>query len=89
MDSEPAQPEAQPAPIALNAQTEFARNEAGPSKPAAPAQKSGKRPEKPVVPLEPISEVLLRRVTTIREGDNVLLRLPSDSVKAIVASKDG
>jgi hypothetical protein len=40
-------------------------------------------------PREPLEDVLLRRVTTIKEGDNVLLRLPSDSVKAVVASKDG
>ena len=40
-------------------------------------------------PLEPMEDILFRRVTTIKEGDNVLLRLPSDSVKAVVASKDG
>lgn len=39
--------------------------------------------------LEPMSEVMLRRTTKIQEGDNVLLKLPSDSVKAVVASKDG
>ena len=38
---------------------------------------------------EPLDDVLLRRVTTIKEGDNVLLRLPSDSVKAVVALKNG
>jgi tRNA (adenine-N(1)-)-methyltransferase non-catalytic subunit len=37
----------------------------------------------------PLSESLLRRVCTIKEGDNVLLRMPSDMVKAVVASKDG
>jgi len=37
----------------------------------------------------PLSESLLRRVSTIKEGDNVLLRMPSDMVKAVVASKDG
>lgn len=41
---------------------------------------------KPVVSLE---ESLLQRVSTIKQGDNVLLRLPSDTVKAVVASKDG
>lgn len=49
-----------------------------------------KRPRKaPEEPKEPLSEVLLRRLTTIKEGDNVLLRLPSDSIKAVVASRDG
>lgn len=38
---------------------------------------------------EPLSEVMFRRLTTIKEGDNVLLRLPSDQVKAVVAAKDG
>jgi tRNA (adenine-N(1)-)-methyltransferase non-catalytic subunit len=33
--------------------------------------------------------VLRRRLTVIQEGDNVLLRLPSDSIKAVVASKQG
>jgi tRNA (adenine-N(1)-)-methyltransferase non-catalytic subunit len=37
----------------------------------------------------PLSESLLQRVSTIKEGDNVLLRMPSDMVKAVVASKDG
>lgn len=50
---------------------------------------SSKRPPKPSVPLEPMDEILLRRLTTIKEGDNVLLKLPSDTVKAVVASKDG
>lgn len=40
-------------------------------------------------PQEPLEEVLRRRLTVIKEGDNVLLRLPSDTVKAVVASKDG
>ena len=38
---------------------------------------------------EPMEDILLRRITTIKEGDNVLLRLPSDAIKAVVASKDG
>jgi len=37
----------------------------------------------------PLAESLLQRVSTIKEGDNVLLRMPSDMVKAVVASKDG
>jgi tRNA (adenine-N(1)-)-methyltransferase non-catalytic subunit len=36
-----------------------------------------------------MSEVMLRRLTTIQKGDNVLLKLPSDSVKAVVASETG
>ncbi|ODN83027.1 hypothetical protein L202_01253 [Cryptococcus amylolentus CBS 6039] len=35
-------------------------------------------------PQEPLSEVMFRRVTRIKEGDNVMLRLPSDLVKSIV-----
>jgi tRNA (adenine-N(1)-)-methyltransferase non-catalytic subunit len=44
-------------------------------------------PEK--LPLEPMEDILRRRVTTIKEGDNVLLKLPSEAIKAVVASKDG
>jgi tRNA (adenine-N(1)-)-methyltransferase non-catalytic subunit len=36
-----------------------------------------------------LHDSLLQRVSTIKEGDNVLLRMPSDMVKAVVASKDG
>lgn len=39
--------------------------------------------------LLPMDEISLKRLTVIKEGDNVLLRLPSDQVKAVVASKDG
>lgn len=39
--------------------------------------------------LPPLHETMLQRVSTIKEGDNVLLRMPSDMVKAVVASKDG
>lgn len=48
----------------------------------------GRRNE-PTEPLEPLDDVLHRRLTIIKEGDNVLLRLPSDAIKAVVASKDG
>lgn len=41
---------------------------------------------KPQLSLE---DSLLQRVSTIKEGDNVLLRLPSDMVKAVVASEHG
>jgi tRNA (adenine-N(1)-)-methyltransferase non-catalytic subunit len=40
-------------------------------------------------PQEPLTDVLHRRVTVIREGDNVLLKMPSDAVKTIVASSRG
>jgi len=44
---------------------------------------------KPTPQAIPLSDSLLQRVSTIKEGDNVLLRMPSDMVKAVVASKDG
>ncbi|RSH84275.1 tRNA (adenine(58)-N(1))-methyltransferase non-catalytic subunit trm6 [Apiotrichum porosum] len=47
------------------------------------------RKPKDAGPLEPLDEILRRRLTVIKEGDNVLLKLPSDSIKAVVASKDG
>lgn len=47
------------------------------------------RPPRVPEPLEPLDEVLRRRLTVIKEGDNVLLKLPSDTIKAVVASKDG
>ncbi|OCF43283.1 tRNA (adenine-N(1)-)-methyltransferase non-catalytic subunit TRM6 [Kwoniella heveanensis CBS 569] len=40
-------------------------------------------------PKEPLSEVVLRRLTKIKEGDSVLLRLPSDAIKSVTAHKDG
>lgn len=49
-------------------------------------ESSNPKPKSPAIPL---SESLLQRVSTIKEGDNVLLRMPSDMVKAVVASKDG
>ena len=57
--------------------------------PELPVASSSKRPQKASVPLEPLEDILHQRVSTIREGDNVLLRLPSDAIKAVVASKDG
>jgi tRNA (adenine-N(1)-)-methyltransferase non-catalytic subunit len=64
------------------------------SDPAEPSSSTGgaKRPHdrsEPSAPLLPMEEVLRRRLTVIQEGDNVLLRLPSDSIKAVVASKQG
>lgn len=54
---------------------------------------AGSHPKKrkPMVEEElvPMDEVMLKRLTVIKEGDNVLLRLPSDQVKAVVATKDG
>jgi hypothetical protein len=49
------------------------------------ATKPLKTPDPPL----PLSELSLRRLTRIKEGDSVLLRLPSDAVKAVVASPDG
>ena len=46
-------------------------------------------PQKVDEPLEPLEDVLRSRLTTIKEGDNVLLRLPSDTIKAVVASSEG
>ncbi|WVW80830.1 hypothetical protein I302_102819 [Kwoniella bestiolae CBS 10118] len=40
-------------------------------------------------PLEPLSEVILRRLTRIKEGDTVMLRLPSDAIKVITVEKNG
>jgi tRNA (adenine-N(1)-)-methyltransferase non-catalytic subunit len=59
---------------------------------AAPANDSTPKngeSSKPTPQAVPLSESLLQRVSTIKEGDNVLLRMPSDMVKAVVASKDG
>ncbi|BEI96979.1 hypothetical protein CcaverHIS631_0205680 [Cutaneotrichosporon cavernicola] len=61
--------------------------------PAQPEASSSRTPHprkgKDDEPQEPLEDVLRRRTTIIQEGDNVLLRLPSDTVKAVVASKDG
>lgn len=66
--------------------------------PAVPADAPGastsndhkrKRMPEPVIDDTPLDEVLRRRLATIKEGDNVLLRLASDSVKAVVASRHG
>lgn len=104
MDDIPAAPiSAVPMREDAGPQADMVHSEAGPSNsvvnegevpsanaPAVAAQTGKKRQtETPNVPLQPLSETMLRRVTTIKEGDNVLLRLPSDSVKAVVASKEG
>lgn len=49
---------------------------------------STKRPRKAIESSEPLTEVILRRLTTIKEGDTVLLRLPSDLVKSVVVQGD-
>jgi tRNA (adenine58-N1)-methyltransferase non-catalytic subunit len=59
--------------------------EAGPSNPKPPRQKFKKKRLSP----EELEEKLRLRVTTMKEGDNVLLRLPSDAIKAVVVSKHG
>lgn len=54
------------------------------------AQTQTHRPAKRPAPTPAELEASLhQRVTTIKEGDNVLLRLPSDQIKAVVASRDG
>lgn len=47
------------------------------------------RRKKDLEPQEPIEDVIHRRLTVIKEGDNVLLRLPSDTIKSVVVTKDG
>lgn len=49
---------------------------------------SAKRPRKVLEPSEPLTEVILGRLTKIKEGDTVLLRLPSDLVKSVVVLRD-
>lgn len=49
---------------------------------------SAKRPRKTLESSEPITEVILRRLTKIKEGDTVLLRLPNDLVKSVVVQGD-
>ncbi|WVO17302.1 tRNA (adenine(58)-N(1))-methyltransferase non-catalytic subunit TRM6 [Cryptococcus depauperatus] len=46
------------------------------------------RVRKNMEPQEPLSEIMYRRLTRIKEGDTVLLRLPSDLVKSVVVQKD-
>ena len=55
---------------------------AGPSRPA-------RRPAKAVPTQDDILESLRLRTTRIKAGDHVLLRLPSETVKAVVASYEG
>ncbi|WWC92299.1 uncharacterized protein L201_007253 [Kwoniella dendrophila CBS 6074] len=40
-------------------------------------------------PKEPLSEVILRRLTRISDGDTVMLKLPSDAIKVVTIQKDG
>jgi tRNA (adenine-N(1)-)-methyltransferase non-catalytic subunit len=64
--------------------------EASSSTTPQPAAESKNKRQKPPPPTaEEIETSLIRRVTTIKEGDNVLLRLPSDAIKAVVASREG
>ena len=60
-----------------------------PTSPRRSEQSRRKGPKAPEEPVESLEESLDRRVIRIKEGDNVLVRLPSDTVKAVVASKDG
>lgn len=80
--AESAQVDVQTAPPAPEATPATADSIPGPS---TPKHQRPKQQE----PLEPLEDLLHRRVTRIKEGDNVLLRMPSDAIKAVVASKDG
>ena len=82
MDAGPSTSEEVPAVPLGDVQPPAEGPTAGPS-----TQKRPRRPDPEDE--EPMSELLLRRVTRIKEGDNVLLRLPSDSIKAVVAAKEG
>lgn len=97
MSDAPPQVPAAEEPLATAVPTPATESiEAGPSRTSDPsAEASSSKPQKqprvkppPPTPAE-IEASLLRRVTAIKEGDNVLLRLPSDAIKAVVASKDG
>ncbi|OCF78658.1 tRNA (adenine-N(1)-)-methyltransferase non-catalytic subunit TRM6 [Kwoniella mangroviensis CBS 8886] len=50
---------------------------------------SNKRKTEDDEPKEPLSEVILRRLTRIKEGDTVMLKLPSDAIKVITVEKNG
>lgn len=80
--AELAQVDSQMAPPASEVTTATADSIPGPS---TPKHHRPKQQE----PLEPLEDLVHRRVTRIKEGDNVLLRMPSDAIKAVVASKDG
>ncbi|WWC72581.1 uncharacterized protein I206_106543 [Kwoniella pini CBS 10737] len=40
-------------------------------------------------PKEPLTEVILRRLTKMKEGDTVMLKLPSDAIKVVTIEKNG
>ncbi|WVQ70752.1 hypothetical protein IAR50_000274 [Cryptococcus sp. DSM 104548] len=63
------------------------QEEAAPAPPAEGSKRSNTAPV-PDEPQEPLSEVMFRRVTRIKEGDNVMLRLPSDLIKSIIVDKE-
>jgi hypothetical protein len=75
---------AAPPPLSPPAAGTTGQAEAGPST----ARPRGRQVKRAILPDE-LYELCRKRVTTIKEGDNVLLRMPSDSVKAVVASKEG
>ncbi|WVQ95674.1 hypothetical protein IAU59_002772 [Kwoniella sp. CBS 9459] len=60
-----------------------------PAKPFVPGSHPKRRKGGDDGPKEPLSEVILRRLTKIKERDSVLLRLPSDAIKVVTAHKDG
>ncbi|WVQ85808.1 hypothetical protein IAT38_007976 [Cryptococcus sp. DSM 104549] len=96
---QPAAPVAEPMDVDVALETPAAPEPTaapdGPPEAAAPAANgstsnphTAKRARKDPGPQEPLSEVILRRLTRIKEGDTVLLRLPSDMVKPVVVQKD-
>lgn len=74
-----------PAPVADGEPSTSAAAGEGEGSSSAPHHRRKKDQE----PQEPIEDVVHRRLTVIKEGDNVLLRLPSDTIKSVVVQKDG
>ena len=55
----------------------------------SPSQEPSKGPDGAQTLTEDLQDLLRGRVTRIKEGDNVLLRTPSDVIKAVVVSREG
>lgn len=85
--------EAVAAPAAEGSASASAAGEASSSTAVGEGEGSTSAPQhrrkKDLEPQEPIEDVIHRRLTVIKEGDNVLLRLPSDTIKSVVVTKDG
>lgn len=85
--------EATVAPVAEGSAAPVADGEPSTSTAAGEGEGSSSGPhhrrKKDLEPQEPIEDVVHRRLTVIKEGDNVLLRLPSDTIKSVVVQQDG